>query len=245
MEKAGVDSDIARLTGLERAHQEEQQRLRTLVSAAQERAEATLVRADRIAALAERTVDTSGDKFAMTVDGRRHAKRAEAGEHLRDVLVARLAATPLETTVEHQGVAQLAGIDIDAETTTVIENDIRLRVPDTEIDLRYVEDEWRTADIGMLVQRLERRIHRLPEAVANLRADAQAATDEAARADALLGRPWEHTEELARLRRRQQELDETLTVTGGSPQQPDAAVAQVRERLDRTAAQPPASAISV
>jgi hypothetical protein len=251
MEKAGVDSDIARLTRLERAYREEQQRLRSLRASAQDRADATLARADRIAAVAERTVDTSGDKFAMTVDGRRHAKRAEAGGHMRDVLAARLAATPLETTADHRGVAQLAGLDVDAQTITVIENEIRLIVPDTEVNLRFVEDEWRTLDPGSLVQRLERRIHRLPEVVANLRADAQAATDEATRADALLGRPWEHTDELARLRRRQQELDEALMATDGSSAparpapEPESPADRLRQRLDRSAAREPASGISV
>jgi hypothetical protein len=76
MEKAGVDSDIARLTRLERARQEEQQQLRTLRTCAQERAPATLARADRISAVAELTIDTNGDRFVMTVDGRHHTKRA-------------------------------------------------------------------------------------------------------------------------------------------------------------------------
>lgn len=63
----------------------------------------------------------------------------------------------------------------------------------------------------MLVQRLERRIQRLLEVAANLRTDAQAATDEAARADSLLGRwSWDHADELALLRRRRQ------AATGGT-----------------------------
>lgn len=131
----------------------------------------------------------------------------------------------------------------------MIENEIRLRVPDTEIDLRFVEDEWRTAELGMLVQRLERRIQRLPEVAASLRTDAQAATEEAARAAALLGRPWEHADELARLRRRQQELDEALMAPDAAPAREGSPshknVEHIRQRLDRDPAHRPASGISV
>jgi hypothetical protein len=249
MEKAGVDSDIDRLTRLERAHHDDQQRLRTLRATAQDRAAAALARADRIAVVAEQTTDTSGARFTMTVDGRRHTKRTDAGEHFRDVLAARLAATAPETTVEHPAVAQLAGLDIDAHTITVIENEVRVLVPDTEIDMRFVEDEWRTLDPAMLVQRLERRIQRLSDVAASVRADARAATDEATRADALLGKPWEHTDQLARLRRRQQELDGALMATDRSstplPLEPATPADRLRKRLDRSPAREPASGISV
>jgi hypothetical protein len=198
----------------------------------------------------ERTTITSGDRFAMTVDGHRHIKRADAGEHLRDVLAARLAATAPETNVEHPAVAQLAGLDIDAQTITIIENEVRVLVPDTEIDLRFVEREWPTLDAAMLVQRLERRIQRLPEVAAGLRADAETATDEATRADALLGKPWEHTDQLARLRRRQQELDEALTAGHGTAAaQPETRPArddaQLLQRIDRAQTPQPASGISI
>jgi N12 class adenine-specific DNA methylase/SAM-dependent methyltransferase len=249
MEKAGVDSDIARLARLERAHHDDQQRLRTLRATAEDRAVTLVARADRVAAVVERTTITSGDRFAMTVDGRRHIKRADAGEHLRGVLAARLAATAPETNVEHPAVAQLAGLDVDAHTITVIENEVRVLVPDTEIDLRFVEDEWRTVDSAMLVHRLERRIQRLPDVAASLRADAQAATEEATRADALLGKPWDHTDRLARLRRRQQELDEALTATDADAAQPAPVPptdsARLRQGLDLSQVLQPASEISI
>ncbi|MGH9033769.1 MAG: helicase-related protein, partial [Acidimicrobiia bacterium] len=220
MEKASVDTEVARLTRLERTWHDDQRRLRYILGHAREQVDKATAAADRLAQVGSRVTDTHGDKFAMTVDGRRHTKRADAGSHLRDLLAKRLAATPPETTTEHEPVGQLAGLEVLAQTTTVLENEIRILVSDTDIEFRYVEHEWRTADHAQLVQRLERRIQRLPEAVEHLRSDAAAAEEEAARAEAQLGQPWEHTDQLNRLRWRQQELDEELR-GGDAPAAPD------------------------
>lgn len=237
MEKAGIDADVARLTRLERSHHDDQQRLRSLHNNARERADAAAVRADRLAGVAERSTDTSGDRFTMTIDGQRHTKRADAGKHLRDLLATWLAATPPDTTHEHPQVASLAGLNIDGRTTTIIEDEIRVLVPDAEIELHFVAHEWHTLDPTALVQRLERRTQRLPETVQNLRNQARTAKDEASRAQALLGKPWEHAEQLSHLRRRQQELDDELTETDAPTSPPETNlsddVARLRQRLDQ------------
>lgn len=249
MEKASVDTDVARLTRFERAYHDDQRQLRYVLDKARRQAESDSAAADRFSQVLERVTDTRGDRFTMTIDGRRHTKRAEAGEHLRDVLASRLTATPPETTTEPEPVAQLAGLNVLGQTITVIENEVRALVPDMEIELRYVEHEWRTLDPAMLVQRLERRIQRLPETVERIRNDATAATEEADRAQARLGQPWEHTDELSRLRRRQQELDEALAVGDGpvprSTQGHGSDVARMRQRLDRLASPQPPSGISI
>jgi hypothetical protein len=73
-----------------------------------------------------------------------------------------------------------AGVDVDAQTITVIENEVRLVVPNTDMALRFVEDEWRTLD-------------------------------------AVLGRPWEHTDERASLGRCPTGTRRGAHATGGSP----------------------------
>jgi hypothetical protein len=217
MEKANVDSDVGRLTRLERTHQDEQQRLHDQRKRAVERAVLATASADRLAEVVARVTDTTGDRFRMTVDGKPFTKRAPAGEALRDLLAGHLSATPPETTVEHPEVARVAGLDVAAQTTTVIEDEVRLTIPGTKIDLRFVGPEWQEVDAGMLVQRLERRIHRLPEAVESFRTEAAEARAEAGRAEALIGQPWEHADELAVLRRRQRELDEALRASANEP----------------------------
>lgn len=217
MEKAAVDADVARLSRLERGHHDEQHRLRYFAKSARESAAGSLELAERYEALQTKVTDTLGDAFTMTVDGQVFTKRTDAGARLVEVLQRRLTETPADTTTEPGPAAHLAGLVIHGQTTTVIENEIRLSVPEIDYEWRLVEHEWSTQDPGGLVQRLERRIQRIPETIDRLRADAAASTTEAEQADARLGQPWEHADQLARLRRRQQELDEELTISGSAP----------------------------
>ncbi|HET6951650.1 MAG TPA: hypothetical protein VFI47_14810, partial [Acidimicrobiales bacterium] len=165
MEKATVDTDVARLVRLKRLWHEDHRRLRYVLDKARQQAETATAGAVRFAAVFERVTDTRGDKFEMVIDGRRKTKRSTAGESLREAFTTRLQATPLETITEPQPVAYLAGLDILGQTTTAIENEVRLLVPEAEIEMRFVQHEWASLDATQLVQRLERRIQRLPETI--------------------------------------------------------------------------------
>ncbi|MCU0271407.1 MAG: hypothetical protein MUF83_22575 [Acidimicrobiales bacterium] len=77
----------------------------------------------------------------------------------------------------------------------------------------YTRHDWQTADPTTLVTRLERQLQRLPDTLATTRAGGDAARAEAARAEARIGQPWEHTDRLVGLRRRQKEIDEALAAT--------------------------------
>jgi hypothetical protein len=90
LEKATVDADVARLTRLERAHHDDQHRLRRTHDTATTRAERATGRATQLDAVLQRVVDTRGDRFVMTIDGHHHTKRVDAGEHLQRVMAERL-----------------------------------------------------------------------------------------------------------------------------------------------------------
>jgi outer membrane murein-binding lipoprotein Lpp len=223
LEKAGVDADVARLSRLERAHHDDQHRLRRTFDTATQRANRCTQRADQLESVLERVVDTHGDRFAMTVDGRHHTKRMEAGADLKMLLAGRLEATPPETTSPLVPTATLGGLTVASQTITVIEDEIRLVIPDAHIELTYNRHDWQTADPAMIVSRLERQLQRLPETLASTRAEGQTAATEAARAEARIGQPWEHTDELGALRRRQKEIDETLAASAEPAPSPDPA----------------------
>jgi N12 class adenine-specific DNA methylase len=210
LEKAGIDAEVARLARLERAHHDDQHRLRRTFETATQRAARCGQRVEQLEAVLSCVVDTRGDRFAMTVDGRHHAKRMEAGADLKALLAERLHATPPETRSAVLETARLGGLTVASQTLTVIEDEVRLVIPDAHIELTYNRHDWQTADPSTIVSRLERHIQRLPETLASTRVEGETATAEASRAEARLGQTWDHTEELAQLRRRQKEIDETL-----------------------------------
>jgi N12 class adenine-specific DNA methylase len=222
LEKAGVDADVARLTRLERAHHDDQHRLHRTFDAATRRADRAEERAASLTEAIGRIVDTRGDRFAMTVDGQNYRKRADAGVRLQRVLGERLDATPPETSGPAVPIGSLGGLDVHAQAITTIEDEIRLTIPAAHVELTYTAHEWRAADPAMIVGRLERHLQRLPDTLATTTADGEAARGEANRAEARIGQPWDRVDELARLRRRQQELNEALA-SSAEPTQPEQA----------------------
>ncbi|MGH9210930.1 MAG: hypothetical protein ACRD2C_09635, partial [Acidimicrobiales bacterium] len=62
MEKASVDTEVARLTRLERTWHDDQRRLRYILDHAHEQVDKDTAAADRLAQVVERVTDTHGDK---------------------------------------------------------------------------------------------------------------------------------------------------------------------------------------
>jgi hypothetical protein len=210
LEKAAVDADVARLTRLERAYHDDQHRLRRTHEAALARAERAFERAAALETVLGGVTDTRGVAFAMTVDGRRYTKRVEAGEYLQRLLLDQLDRTPPESTGPMVEVGTLAGLMVTGQAITSIEDEIRLAVSDAHIEIVYTALDWKRSEPSSFITRLERHIQRLPETLAATKAEAEAAQGEAARAQSRLGAPWDRADELARFRRRQQEIDEQL-----------------------------------
>ena len=94
MDKAEADVALARLQRAERAHHRNQDALRHAVA----RHEQDITGLDRqaadIDAAIARRQDTHGDRFAMTVGDQAHSKRAEAGQHLKEMLQEEVTALP-------------------------------------------------------------------------------------------------------------------------------------------------------
>lgn len=219
LEKAGVDADVARLTRLERAHHDDQHRLRRTLDTATARVARGEQRAADLTEAIGQVVDTRGDRFAMTVEGQHHRKRADAGRHLQQLLGDRLDATPPETRGPSTPVGHLGGLDVYGRAVTTIEDEIQVTIPAAHIELTYTAHEWQTADPAQIVGRLERQIHRLPDQLKAITAEVDAARTEASKAEARIGQPWDRADELAKLRRRQHELNETLAASA-EPTQP-------------------------
>mgnify|MGYP002336359798 FL=1 len=71
-------------------------------------------------------------------------------------------------------------------------------------------NEWRAVDPSSLVQRLERRVQNLESALTEARSDQTTSGQEAERARARIGAPFEHEDALRNLQRRQQEINQQL-----------------------------------
>ena len=238
LEKASVDADVARLTRLERSHLDDQHRLRRTLDTSTARAERESTRIDSLRALIAARTDTRGDRFAMSVDGVRLTKRADAGQHLLRICSERLGALRVD---EHKTspAGRLAGLDLEVEVDRRIEDQAVIRIVGTNEAVRLDSKDLKDHEVASsLIVRLERRTQALDSKLESALAEHAAAVGEADRAEARIGAPFEHAEELHRLRRRQAEINDTLlsapspevTTTGGEPAPVARALAEAERR---------------
>ncbi len=159
----------------------------------------------------------------MTIDGRNHTKRVDAGEHLQLLLGEQLRRTAPETSGPTVEIGRLGGLTVTAQAITTIEDEVRVAFPDAHVEVSFLPNDLTRGDPANLITRLERHIHRLPDTIDELGREASDARAEAERAEARIGVPWDRSDELAGLRNRQKEIEEQLAATTGSAQSPEAA----------------------
>ncbi|GLR87643.1 helicase-related protein [Bradyrhizobium iriomotense] len=109
MQKAGLEADIARLERLRAAHVDDQHAVRRQVREAEREIEFSTRRIAQIGQDIERLVPTTGDAFAMSVNGRAYTERKEAGRALMKEILTLV-------QLQHEGesvIASIGGFDLE------------------------------------------------------------------------------------------------------------------------------------
>jgi N12 class adenine-specific DNA methylase len=220
MDKAEADTTLARLQRAERAHHRNQDALRHAITRHEhDIARLTARTADIDTAIARRQ-DTRGERFTMTVGDRRHVKRADAGQHMKDMLQRQAAG--LDGLRHHEaqhghlgGFPVTASIDRSLGTTTIA---LALDgAPDASVQIPA--RDLRDADPAGLITRLEHRLHRLEERKTTALADIDHARREITHAQESTGKPFPQAAQLAEARDRARQIDEQLQKMA-EPKQP-------------------------
>lgn len=109
MQKAGLEADIARLERLRAAHQDDQFAVRRQIRDAEREIEIATRRIGEIEQDMARLLPTTGDAFAMTVNGKHHGERKEAGRALMKEIL-----TLVQLQQEDERViASIGGFDLE------------------------------------------------------------------------------------------------------------------------------------
>ena len=211
IDKAEADATLARLQRAERAHQRNQDALRYAISDFEAEIARLTVFADAIDTAIARRQDTRGENFTMIVDQVRHDKRADAGQHVKDILEREAAglAGQLRRAVS---LGQLGGFPVNADVQRSLgTTNITLSLegaPGTTIDLPA--SGLRGADPVGLVTRLENRLTQLEMRKATALADIERARRQITHSCDGICQPFPRAAELATARKRVREIDEVL-----------------------------------
>ena len=228
IDKAEADTALARLQRAERAHQRNQQALRQAVTDYEtEISRLTALTAAIDTAIAQRQ-DTRGEKFTMTVGGIQHTKRADAGQHAKDIL-AREAAALTGQLRRAATIGRLAGFAVNAELSRALgATNVTITLdgaPGTTIEIPA--SGLPDADPARLVTRLEHRLAQLETRKADALAEIDHARRQIAHARASIGEQFPHAEELTAASQRVREIGEALDRM--AQQQPDHAATAGQE----------------
>jgi hypothetical protein len=211
MEKAGVESDLAKLTRLQAVHRDERARLaRTISHAEQWRTDARST-VDALDVAIGRHHDTSGDKFSMVVEGRTFTKRSEAGDAL---LVAAKAHLEVLRTGQRSSetIGNLGGFTVTIEAIRdTADATVSFTIDEVPAGKTIMTlDDIRGASPIGTVARLENRLGDLSDRREQAANQATAAESEAASARQLVDTPFPDVARIAWLRRRLAEIDTAL-----------------------------------
>jgi N12 class adenine-specific DNA methylase len=222
MDKADADADLARLQRAERAHYRNQDALEYAIRRHEADIQTlTLLAADLDIAISRRQ-DTRGDAFTMTVADRQYSKRAEAGQHLKELLEREIAELDgVRTRAVHPG--HFGGFPLIAtverslgKTTVSVTFD---GIPAATVQVPA--GDLPAADPAGLITRLENRLHSLEERKKEATAGIERASREITHAQASLDQPFPQAAQLTAARQRARNIDEQLDRMAG-PEHPDA-----------------------
>ncbi len=208
MEKAGVDSEVAKLERLAHAHASDQRRLAKTIATsgpAIERLERDMGTIERALEL---RADMSGDAFRATITGVATEKRVEAGERIKEALGD--ARRRFGQTI---GIGNLAGLDlVIAVKGELGETELHLQFPDAPVGPTVIAatDIEHEHPVG-LVTRLTNRLGDLEERLRNDAQELGATLANVDQANEMIGRPFDQAARLVNLRTRQAEITEALT----------------------------------
>ena len=218
LEKAQADNAYAKLRRQETAHNRAQAMAERTHAIATERIEHLGQEIGQLAAAAERTVDLAADAFMMRVDGKEYTKRPEAAralaEHAQRVV-------PYSVRAGQPGlvVGQIAGHDIvlskERFTTTwgydaVGKVDLELAGVPRSTGRVTLDALYDPETLGM-VRSLENKTKAIASNLATAQDELGQTTRAAADAEAQIGRPFAHADQLAHAAERVRDVDTKIT----------------------------------
>ena len=244
MEKAGVDSDVARLERLAASHHTEQRRAAKVIADGADRLARLQGRLTLIQAAIARRTPIAGDEFSATIDGQHFTKRADAGPRLQAAL-----ATARHRSGQSIPLGAMAGLDLALRVDGIGGDAIlEIGVADLPVnpvrvearDIRQLHPGGLLARVTHMIDGLDGAAHVLHDEIARTQADISTA-------QTIVGQTFDQDDLLRGLKARQAAVNQALIDLGDNPDSsaaparypgPDATPQDWQDFLDHVAVPP-------
>lgn len=211
LEKATIDAQVSKLERLRRAHQDDVfgagQKIKLLPMAiAESKERATALQKD-----VDQAEDTAGDRYAITIGGKKFTKRADAGAELKKVLDAFLGSVASVPFEERKSMSKKLGtfagfpLHIEADGFSITAARMILNG-----EAQHVAEVTASDSPMSLALTLEHAPKGIATRIARIHDGIEQNEKNLARLKELVGKPYEHAAKLAQLKERQAALDTEL-----------------------------------
>jgi hypothetical protein len=211
MDKTAADGELARLVRAEWAHYRNQDTLKRTITHLEERIVAQTQLGHELDAAITRRLDTRGEAFAMTVEGRTYTRRTDAGQHLLGKLTEE-ARSQLGHRERNLHLGELGGFPLTASVSRPID-EVRVHLAFTgapTAEIAFDTDDLAELEPVGLISRLENRLAGLDASRTEASADIDHARAEFHHATASLGKPFPQAGQLEAARVRVRDVEEQL-----------------------------------
>ena len=195
LEHSTLQSEVARLRRLERAHHNNERMLIHTRQHAQEDAERARADVAGIEAAIPRAVDTSGDRFRIVLSGRPFDSRADAGHALASwAHQAGIRYAPRHGSRDFGKIGSIGDFDITCTLVPEMAGDLLVRISLHGVPrgtFALTRDTFLEGGVG-LIQRIENRMSALPALLTQAQDDLTDALQRAEEAEQRIGQPFKH-----------------------------------------------------
>jgi hypothetical protein len=222
LEHATVQSEVARLRRLERAYHRNEQMLTHTAQQADNTVTRTTVDIAALESAVPRIIDTSGENFAITINGQHFYQRSDAAKALSTW--ANSAGLPWANRYQERDygvIGSISGFDVTLQHKPTFTG------PQVHIGLKGVartgfimsRDTFVEGGIGV-IQRIENRVFGIPRLLAEARTDLERAERDGHEARTRIGQPFKHTATLANATLDLARIEEQLAILKASDSVP-------------------------
>lgn len=195
LDQANLQSEVTRLRRLERAHQNNERMLEYTRSQAVQDAARAADDIEGIRAAIPNMIDTTAEKFRITIQGRFYDSRSDAGH----ALVGWARQANMQYAGRHQVqdygvIGRIGGFDISCELVPEMAGDVLVRTSLHGVprgSFTVTRDSFLQGGVG-LIQRIENRMAALPKLLTEAEQDLARAEQTRQDAEQRLGQPFKH-----------------------------------------------------